>query len=183
MPIFHCCCDKEFLPARNEGEREENKGESAQGLKDFLTSVTGSLEPPSATDYSMSSGSSVASSAIPPIGHAIGGSIGSALALLLFYPLERARIEMQADAGAANGNKVSIATAANDNKVSITTVEVHDDSNPAESNLNPSCDSSAESWVSCVDPQQQEQTHNASRCRYCPANTADSFNWTSSYTF
>jgi hypothetical protein len=31
----------------------------------------------------------------PPIVHALGGSIGSALALLLFYPLERARIEMQ----------------------------------------------------------------------------------------
>ena len=33
-----------------------------------------------------------------PIVHAIGGSIGSALALLLFYPLERARIELQAQA-------------------------------------------------------------------------------------
>mmetsp|Transcript_38693 Transcript_38693/g.116231 ORF Transcript_38693/g.116231 Transcript_38693/m.116231 type:complete len:490 (-) Transcript_38693:46-1515(-) len=31
----------------------------------------------------------------PPIVHAIGGSVGSALALLLLYPLERARIEMQ----------------------------------------------------------------------------------------
>lgn len=34
----------------------------------------------------------------PPIVHALGGSIGSALALLLFYPLERARIEMQSKA-------------------------------------------------------------------------------------
>ena len=33
---------------------------------------------------------------IPPIVHAIGGSIGSTLSLLLLYPLERARIEMQA---------------------------------------------------------------------------------------
>ena len=30
-----------------------------------------------------------------PLVHAIGGSLGSALALLLFYPLERARIELQ----------------------------------------------------------------------------------------
>lgn len=33
-----------------------------------------------------------------PIVHAIGGSLGSALALLLFYPLERARIELQSQA-------------------------------------------------------------------------------------
>lgn len=36
----------------------------------------------------------------PPIVHAIGGSLGSALALVLFYPLERARIELQAQASA-----------------------------------------------------------------------------------
>ena len=35
-----------------------------------------------------------------PIVHAIGGSIGSALALLLFYPIERARIEIQSQASA-----------------------------------------------------------------------------------
>lgn len=33
-----------------------------------------------------------------PIVHAIGGSLGSAFALLLFYPLERARIELQSQA-------------------------------------------------------------------------------------
>lgn len=32
---------------------------------------------------------------IPPVFHAISGAIGGSLALLLFYPLERARIEMQ----------------------------------------------------------------------------------------
>lgn len=31
----------------------------------------------------------------PPMAHAVGGSLGSALALLLFYPLERARVELQ----------------------------------------------------------------------------------------
>lgn len=36
--------------------------------------------------------------AIHPLTHAIGGSLGSSLALLLFYPLERARIEMQSAA-------------------------------------------------------------------------------------
>jgi adenine nucleotide transporter 17 len=39
-----------------------------------------------------------ASTSAPPIVHAIGGSLGSALALVLFYPLERARIELQAQA-------------------------------------------------------------------------------------
>ena len=33
-----------------------------------------------------------------PTAHAIGGSLGSSLALLLFYPLERARIELQSRA-------------------------------------------------------------------------------------
>ena len=34
----------------------------------------------------------------PPIAHAIGGAVGSALAVLVFYPLERARIELQSQA-------------------------------------------------------------------------------------
>jgi len=38
------------------------------------------------------------SSPASPIVHAVGGSLGSALALLLFYPLERARIELQSRA-------------------------------------------------------------------------------------
>lgn len=43
-----------------------------------------------------------AATSAPPIAHAIGGSLGSALALLLFYPLERARIELQSQASSAN---------------------------------------------------------------------------------
>lgn len=39
-----------------------------------------------------------ASAQAPPVAHAIGGSLGSALALLLFYPLERARIQLQSEA-------------------------------------------------------------------------------------
>jgi adenine nucleotide transporter 17 len=42
------------------------------------------------------SGISVDQPIIPPVAHAIGGSIGSALSLLLLYPLERARIDLQA---------------------------------------------------------------------------------------
>lgn len=34
----------------------------------------------------------------PPVAHAIGGSLGSAIALFMFYPLERARIELQSEA-------------------------------------------------------------------------------------
>ena len=37
--------------------------------------------------------------------HAIGGSLGSALALLLFYPLERARIELQSQAADTSNTK------------------------------------------------------------------------------
>jgi len=43
----------------------------------------------------------------PPIVHALGGSIGSALALLLFYPLERARIEMQSKVGTSSAPKLA----------------------------------------------------------------------------
>mmetsp|Transcript_12447 Transcript_12447/g.26899 ORF Transcript_12447/g.26899 Transcript_12447/m.26899 type:complete len:399 (-) Transcript_12447:591-1787(-) len=39
-----------------------------------------------------------------PTAHAIGGSLGSALALLIFYPLERARIELQSRAAAASND-------------------------------------------------------------------------------
>ena len=46
----------------------------------------------------------------PPIVHALGGSIGSALALLLFYPLERARIEIQSKAAAAESSSVGTPT-------------------------------------------------------------------------
>ena len=35
---------------------------------------------------------------IPPIAHAVGGSIGSTISMLLLYPLERVRIELQAQA-------------------------------------------------------------------------------------
>ncbi|KAL3763200.1 hypothetical protein ACHAWU_008109 [Discostella pseudostelligera] len=46
--------------------------------------------------YSSSSGSSsvVSSDQLPPVIHAIAGSIGSALAMLAFYPLERIRVEL-----------------------------------------------------------------------------------------
>ncbi|KAL3943952.1 MAG: hypothetical protein SGBAC_001986 [Bacillariaceae sp.] len=40
----------------------------------------------------------------PPIAHAIGGSLGSAIALLIFYPLERARIELQSGASQPTKN-------------------------------------------------------------------------------
>ncbi|VEU43256.1 unnamed protein product [Pseudo-nitzschia multistriata] len=43
----------------------------------------------------------------PPIVHALGGSIGSALALLLLYPLERARIELQSRAGSSLSSSCS----------------------------------------------------------------------------
>ena len=41
---------------------------------------------------------------IPPLIHAVAGSLGGALALLLFYPLERARIEMQKQMSASSSS-------------------------------------------------------------------------------
>ena len=55
----------------------------------------------------------------PPIVHALGGSIGSALALLLFYPLERARIEMQSKAAAiSSGTATSSIRLVNEEEIS-----------------------------------------------------------------
>jgi hypothetical protein len=48
-----------------------------------------------------------ASAQAPPVIHAIGGALGSALALLLFYPLERARIELQSEASRRGSNPSS----------------------------------------------------------------------------
>ena len=47
------------------------------------------------TTASMAATSSV-QPPLPPVAHAIGGSVGSTLSMLLLYPLERVRIEMQA---------------------------------------------------------------------------------------
>jgi solute carrier family 25 (peroxisomal adenine nucleotide transporter), member 17 len=49
----------------------------------------------------MAAAAASASGDASPLVHAVGGSIGSALALLLFYPLERARIELQSRAASA----------------------------------------------------------------------------------
>lgn len=46
----------------------------------------------------------------PPFLHAVGGSLGSAIALLLFYPLERARVELQTTHGKCNAEQVSSST-------------------------------------------------------------------------
>jgi adenine nucleotide transporter 17 len=46
----------------------------------------------------MATASAPAVESIHPLAHAVGGSLGSALALLLLYPLERCRIELQSSA-------------------------------------------------------------------------------------
>jgi hypothetical protein len=49
------------------------------------------------------------SESTPPIVHAIGGTIGSALSVLLFYPLERIRVEMMKSAGAVGATNTAVA--------------------------------------------------------------------------
>jgi adenine nucleotide transporter 17 len=46
----------------------------------------------------MATSTAPAAESIHPLAHAVGGSLGSALALLLLYPLERLRIELQSSA-------------------------------------------------------------------------------------
>ena len=58
--------------------------------------------PPSASSSSCSAAAAAAAATPPPpFVHAIGGCVGSALSLLLLYPLERARIELQSVAAGA----------------------------------------------------------------------------------
>ena len=62
------------------------------------------------THPASSSSSSRRRNDAPPIVHALGGSIGSALALLLFYPLERARIELQSKAAVSSSSMMTTTT-------------------------------------------------------------------------
>ena len=55
----------------------------------------------------------------PPIVHALGGSIGSALALLLFYPLERARIELQSKAAVSSSSSARLRNEETKEKVAV----------------------------------------------------------------
>ena len=96
----------------------------------------------------------------PPIVHALGGSIGSALALLLFYPLERARIEMQCRAllsqqvvslSSASSSSSSSSTSCDDENVQ-TPVQIDDNhsdemlSEEGSSWASPVADSTPSSW-------------------------------------
>jgi adenine nucleotide transporter 17 len=102
----------------------------------------------SLSSSAMSSGGEV--SAVPPIGHAVGGAIGSALALLLFYPLERARIEMQADAASMKRpDELTVPVEEDVTRQPVQGERPMEDGNMSES-------SSEASWVSCVGPDDNE---------------------------
>lgn len=92
----------------------------------------------------------------PPIVHALGGSIGSALALLLFYPLERARIEMQCRAlsqqvvSLSSASSSSSSTSCDDENLQ-TPVKIDDNSDEMLSEegsswASPVADSTPSSW-------------------------------------
>jgi len=61
---------------------------------------------------------------LPPVVHAIGGSIGSALAILAFYPLERIRVELQSTVGESDsGNSGGTGVCAESN-TNITSAKI-----------------------------------------------------------
>ena len=55
----------------------------------------------------MTGGGNSITETAPPMAHAVGGSLGSALALLLLYPLERARVELQTTQTNSNARTAS----------------------------------------------------------------------------
>jgi adenine nucleotide transporter 17 len=67
-----------------------------------------------------------------PIIHAIGGSLGAALSLLLFYPLERARIELQSEASAIPPTAI---TSRNPTSATTTTTAYNDQDRATTSDL------------------------------------------------
>jgi solute carrier family 25 (peroxisomal adenine nucleotide transporter), member 17 len=75
--------------------------------KSLFRSVVGMMSVPAAELSQPPTIPVLDSTMIPPVLHAIGGSVGSALALLLLYPLERARIEMQASVAAVTPRAVA----------------------------------------------------------------------------
>ena len=112
------------------------------------------------TSRTLKSGRTNVETAAPPIVHALGGSIGSALALLLFYPLERARIEMQCRAllsqqvvslSSASSSSSSSSTSCDDENVQ-TPVQIDDNhsdemlSEEGSSWASPVADSTPSSW-------------------------------------
>ncbi|KAK1732335.1 mitochondrial carrier protein [Skeletonema marinoi] len=84
-----------------------------------------------------------ASSAVPlpPIVHAIGGSIGSALAILTFYPLERIRVEIQSQQQQKKPQKST-------NRDATTKKENAD--NPTQETYNQADESSKETILQCL---------------------------------
>lgn len=94
-----------------------------------------------------------------PLTHAISGSIGSALALLLFYPLERARIELQVTASSLKSSSTKTLQPKSSNnkslKQEISTSSVDSDSvisieTPKDIKINSTSSSLSTSLSSCL---------------------------------
>jgi hypothetical protein len=95
----------------------------------------------------------------PPIVHAIGGALGTALAVLLFYPLERARIELQAQAQRRSVD-VSSDVVVNDELESVhanVNVTLNESTEDPPSPTAAALDSSWESAEMDIDPQEEEE--------------------------
>eukprot|EP00984_Skeletonema_dohrnii_P013538 scaffold5597_cov154-Skeletonema_dohrnii-CCMP3373.AAC.7 len=97
------------------------------------------MKPRIATNTAPPSASSAAP--LPPIVHAIGGSIGSALAILTFYPLERIRVEIQSQQQQKKPQKST-------NRSATTKKENAD--NPNQETYNQADESSKETILQCL---------------------------------
>lgn len=86
----------------------------------------------------------IANNSASPLAHAISGSLGSALALLLLYPLERVRTELQSNAASQDGSDHQ------QQEEGEGTAEERPSDSPR------SHSSSNESWVSCVGDENEE---------------------------
>mmetsp|Transcript_26711 Transcript_26711/g.40381 ORF Transcript_26711/g.40381 Transcript_26711/m.40381 type:complete len:393 (-) Transcript_26711:131-1309(-) len=105
--------------------------------------------------------SMVSSSSPPPLAHAISGSLGSALALMLLYPLERVRTEMQASAMSSSPTRIIVDGPSQKEEVARSAdecrMELDEKDSPQSASISPA--SSNESWVP-IGSQSEQQSEN-----------------------
>lgn len=116
----------------------------------------------------MVTAAAAASAQAPPVAHAIGGSLGSAIALLIFYPLERARIELQSQAS-QSARKLVFCLDEGDADGKIAKNE-KDTKSPSPHTNFASCSQSDSSWQSLTNKENNEPNERAEEMEECETN-------------